>query len=297
MYLLLGFAWWALNRDMGVLYLEYMLALLHIQDKSGQLDKNEFRSCLLSLGYKLGSDPVSHTCRLHCCCITVHAQLLQWLCSFYAYSNRQMIQYLKASGSLSIQTRLALSVLRPLLTSWPRRLLIRILLNKSWTPSRFWLETRYVHYMQLHVCHYRYMFNYAVLVWGLLLNRCICCVCIIFRRDIYIVCIQLCNELLLSWTVQLHVAFKKCTFSAISALHHCRWASQRAAWRSSGVLHPANGPLRRRRRSGRSTRLPVLLHCSLRTERPLGCTHFQLKIKKLCCKCFPFFSCVPSFRI
>ena len=32
-----------------------------LQDSSGQLDKNEFRSCLLSLGYKLGSDPVSHS--------------------------------------------------------------------------------------------------------------------------------------------------------------------------------------------------------------------------------------------
>ena len=30
-----------------------------IQDHSGQLDKNEYRACLLSLGYKLGSDPVS----------------------------------------------------------------------------------------------------------------------------------------------------------------------------------------------------------------------------------------------
>lgn len=30
-----------------------------LQDRSGQLDKNEFRSVLLSLGYKLGSDPVS----------------------------------------------------------------------------------------------------------------------------------------------------------------------------------------------------------------------------------------------
>ncbi len=32
-----------------------------LQDKSGQLDKNEFRACLLSLGYKLGNDPVSIT--------------------------------------------------------------------------------------------------------------------------------------------------------------------------------------------------------------------------------------------
>ena len=32
------------------------------RDKSGQLDKNEFRSCLLSLQYDLGADPVSsHT--------------------------------------------------------------------------------------------------------------------------------------------------------------------------------------------------------------------------------------------
>lgn len=30
------------------------------KDNSGQLDKNEFRSCLLSLGYALGTDPVSH---------------------------------------------------------------------------------------------------------------------------------------------------------------------------------------------------------------------------------------------
>lgn len=29
------------------------------QDSSGQLDKNEYRACLLSLGYKLGNDPVS----------------------------------------------------------------------------------------------------------------------------------------------------------------------------------------------------------------------------------------------
>lgn len=29
------------------------------KDNSGQLDKNEFRSCLLSLGYDLGTDPVS----------------------------------------------------------------------------------------------------------------------------------------------------------------------------------------------------------------------------------------------
>ena len=29
------------------------------RDKSGQLDKNEFRSCLLSLQYDLGADPVS----------------------------------------------------------------------------------------------------------------------------------------------------------------------------------------------------------------------------------------------
>ena len=44
--------------NLGVLYLEYGFDL---QDSSGQLDKNEFRSCLLSLGYKLGSDPVSHS--------------------------------------------------------------------------------------------------------------------------------------------------------------------------------------------------------------------------------------------
>ena len=31
------------------------------KDNSGQLDKNEFRSCLLSLGYALGTDPVSHS--------------------------------------------------------------------------------------------------------------------------------------------------------------------------------------------------------------------------------------------
>lgn len=30
-----------------------------LQDKSGQLDKNEFRACLLSLGYKLGNDPTA----------------------------------------------------------------------------------------------------------------------------------------------------------------------------------------------------------------------------------------------
>lgn len=30
-----------------------------LQDGSGQLDKNEYRACLLSLGYKLGADPVS----------------------------------------------------------------------------------------------------------------------------------------------------------------------------------------------------------------------------------------------
>ena len=29
------------------------------RDGSGQLEKNEFRSVLLSLGYELGSDPVS----------------------------------------------------------------------------------------------------------------------------------------------------------------------------------------------------------------------------------------------
>ena len=34
------------------------------QDNSGQLDKNEYRACLLSLGYKLGADPV--TTPLHC---------------------------------------------------------------------------------------------------------------------------------------------------------------------------------------------------------------------------------------
>ena len=44
-----------------VLYLEYCFFNFDLQDGSGQLDKNEFRSCLLSLGYKLGSDPVSHS--------------------------------------------------------------------------------------------------------------------------------------------------------------------------------------------------------------------------------------------
>lgn len=30
-----------------------------VQNSNGQLDKNEYRSCLLSLGYKLGNDHVS----------------------------------------------------------------------------------------------------------------------------------------------------------------------------------------------------------------------------------------------
>ena len=37
-----------------------------LQDGSGYLDKNEYRSCLLSLGYKLGSDPVRHFFLLFC---------------------------------------------------------------------------------------------------------------------------------------------------------------------------------------------------------------------------------------
>lgn len=39
---------------------EYRKSFDHFdRDSSGQLDKNEFRSCLLSLGYKLGSDPTN----------------------------------------------------------------------------------------------------------------------------------------------------------------------------------------------------------------------------------------------
>lgn len=39
---------------------EYRQSFNHFdKDKSGQLDKNEFRACLLSLGYKLGNDPTA----------------------------------------------------------------------------------------------------------------------------------------------------------------------------------------------------------------------------------------------
>ena len=39
---------------------EFRASFTHFdRDKSGQLDKNEFRSCLLSLQYDLGTDPVS----------------------------------------------------------------------------------------------------------------------------------------------------------------------------------------------------------------------------------------------
>ncbi|XP_064403007.1 alpha-actinin-1-like [Halichondria panicea] len=39
---------------------EYRQSFNHFdKDKSGQLDKNEFRACLLSLGYKLGNDPMA----------------------------------------------------------------------------------------------------------------------------------------------------------------------------------------------------------------------------------------------
>jgi Ca2+-binding EF-hand superfamily protein len=51
---------WCALFGVDVLYLEYDFNF-DLQDSSGQLDKNEFRSCLLSLGYKLGSDPVSHS--------------------------------------------------------------------------------------------------------------------------------------------------------------------------------------------------------------------------------------------
>ena len=41
---------------------EYRASFNHFdRDHSGKLDKNEFRSCLLSLGYSLGTDPVSAT--------------------------------------------------------------------------------------------------------------------------------------------------------------------------------------------------------------------------------------------
>lgn len=40
---------------------EYRASFNHFdRDHSGQLDKNEFRSCLLSLGYSLGADPVRY---------------------------------------------------------------------------------------------------------------------------------------------------------------------------------------------------------------------------------------------